>query len=110
MPTPVGEATFAAEVLDAALPVLLDVWSPGCGPCKQLEPVMIELATRYDGRVKVCELNAAAAPGTSVRLGVRATPTVIYFRGGEEVERIVGFRSSLYHQQSIEELFGLPPA
>jgi thioredoxin-like negative regulator of GroEL len=83
--------------------VLLDVWGPGCAPCKQLEPIVIRLATRYRGRVKVAELNAAEAPRTMEELGVMGTPTVLYFKGGHVVERVVGFRGEQYHSEFIEE-------
>ncbi len=69
---------------------------------------MVSLATDYDSRVRVCEMNAASAPSITSALRVRATPTVLYFNGGEVVERITGFRGSLYHQQTIQEVFGLP--
>lgn len=107
LPLHVNDATFDAEVLAADLPVLLDVWGPSCGPCKQLEPVIIDLAARYDGKVKVCELSAALSPRTVARLRVQATPTVLYFQGGKELERIHGFRSSVFHAETIAELFGI---
>ena len=107
LPVNVTDATFEREVLASPLPVLLDVWGPSCGPCKQLEPVIIDLASRYDGRVKVCELSSVASPYTTSRLRIQATPTVLYFQGGSELERIHGFRSSLFHAQTIEELFGI---
>lgn len=107
LPVHVDDANFRAEVLESELPVVLDVWGPGCAPCKQLEPVVMALAARYDGRVKVAELNAAESPEAASQLAVRGTPTVIYFRGGREVERTVGFRGSLWHQEIIEtELLG----
>lgn len=109
-PVHVDDSNFEAEVLRSAEPVVLDVWGPGCMPCKRLEPVIIELANRYRGKVKVAEINAAEAPETMEQLGVMGTPTVVYFRDGREVERVVGFRGELYHQEVIEtELLGLPP-
>lgn len=108
-PVSVNDHNFEAEVLGESLPVLLDVWGPSCGPCKQLEPIIMDLAAHYDGRVKVCELSAQTAPRTTALLRVQATPTVIYFRQGKELERLHGFRSSLYHKQSIQELFGIDP-
>lgn len=106
-PVSVDDANFAHEVLASALPVLLDVWGPSCGPCKQLEPIIMDLAAHYDGRVKVCELSAVRAPRTTASLQIQATPTVLYFKDGKELERIHGFRSSLFHKQSIHELFGV---
>ena len=68
---------------------------------------MMELAALYDGRVKVCELAAENAPRVMERLQIQATPTVLYFKDGKELERVSGFRGSLYHQQSVQELFGI---
>ena len=107
-PESVDDSTFESMVLQAELPVVLDVWSPGCPPCQQLEPVMMSLATDYFDRVRVCEMNATSAPRVTSSLRVRGTPTVLYFLGGELVERVTGFRGSLYHRQTIEEVFGVP--
>jgi len=106
-PLSLNDQNFEAEVLHSQLPVLIDVWGPGCGPCKQLEPIIMDLANEFSGRVKVCELSAHAAPRTLSRLGVQATPTVLYFADGKELERVAGFRSSLFHKQTIAELFGI---
>ena len=108
LPEHVEDANFEELVLASDLPVILDVWSPGCPPCQQLEPVMVSLATDYAGRVRVCEMNATGARRAASSLGVRGTPTVLYFQGGKLLERVVGFRGSLYHQQTIEDLFGVP--
>lgn len=104
-PTHVDDANFAEVVLKSEVPVVLDVWSPGCQPCKKLEEIMVDLATEYDGRVRVCEMGTHFAPQAAGRLRVSATPTVVWFRGGREVERVMGFRGSLYHRQAVEELF-----
>jgi thioredoxin 1 len=109
MPFHLDDANFEAEVLAATMPVLVDVWGPSCGPCKQLEPIIMDLASRYDGRVKVCELSAATSPRVTTLLRVQHTPTVIYFFEGAERERIPGFRSSLFHAQTIQEHFGIDP-
>jgi thioredoxin 1 len=68
-----------------------------------MEPIIIKLATKYQGRVKVAELNAAAAPRTMRKLAVMGTPTVLYFQDGHEVERVVGFRGEQYHSEFIEQ-------
>ena len=108
-PTHVDDASFAAEVLRSKLPVVLDVWSPGCAPCRMLEPVVMDLATDYSGRVKVAELNAAEAGRTAARYGVMGTPTVLFFRNGREVERVVGFVGSRYLREIVEsELLSAP--
>lgn len=110
-PVHVDDANFAAEVGRSSLPVMIDVWSPGCGPCQQLEPIVMDLATDYAGKVKVVELNAAEARRTAARLGVMGTPTVLFFKGGREVERVVGFVGSRYLREIVDaELLGLAAA
>ncbi len=111
LPVHIDDANFEAEVLRADVPVMLDVWGPSCAPCKQLEPIVIGLTKKYQGRIKVAELNAAEAPHAARRLGVRGTPTVVYFRDQKEVERVIGFRGELYHDEIIQtELLGEPRA
>jgi thioredoxin 1 len=101
-PAHVDDGSFLAEVLRARQPVVLDVWSPGCGPCAMMEPIVMDLASTYQGRVKVAELNASEAPGTAARLGVMGTPTVLFFKGGREVHRVVGFVGSSYLREVVE--------
>jgi thioredoxin 1 len=102
MPVRVDDHNFAAEVLRSDLPVLLDVWSPGCGPCGMLEPIIIRLAGQFRGRVRVAEMNAAEAGATAARLGVMGTPTVLFFKGRREVGRVVGFVGERYLREVIE--------
>jgi thioredoxin 1 len=105
-PVSVDDTNFEDEVLGSDLPVLLDVWTPTCVHCGRLVPVVVGLATRYQGKLKVAEINGEESPRTMARLRVRGTPTVVYFHQGREVERVVGFKGSLYHQDYIEnELF-----
>jgi thioredoxin-like negative regulator of GroEL len=101
-PVHVDDDNFTAEVRRSSLPVLLDVWSPSCSPCKQMEPIIFRLAKRYQGRVKVAEINGAAAPVTMRKLFVTGTPSILYFKNGQEVERVVGLRGEHYHQELIE--------
>ena len=103
MPTHLNAENFDREVLRSDLPVVVDFWGPGCPPCKQLESVMIDLATEYRDRVKVAELNTHQSMRIARRYGVMATPTVIYFKDGKIIDRVAGFRGSLYHREVIEE-------
>ena len=94
---------FRRLVLKSDIPVIVDVWSPSCGPCKKLEPVLIDVATRYEGRVRLVEIGSAdAEPKLLARLGVRATPTLIVFDRGEELGRSTGFRPASWFDQMIE--------
>ena len=102
-------ADFDAWVLGSDVPVLVDVWSPTCAPCKKLVPVMQELATKHDGRVRVAEINVAAAePALLAALRVQATPTVIIYEGGEEFGRVKGFRPPSWFHEMIEVEFPRP--
>ena len=98
----ITDANFKREVLRSKVPVLLDVWGPGCTPCKHLEPVITRLSQEYAGRVKVAEVDASTARRTAARLKVRGTPTVLYFHRGREMERVVGFRGSVYHRDYLD--------
>lgn len=99
----ISDENFRKEVLESPIPVLLDIWSDGCGPCKMLVPVVMELSRRYHGRLKVAELNVARGPKTAGRYRVTGTPTVIYFHKGRVMEKIIGFRAVHYHQGYLDQ-------
>lgn len=87
------DKNFDNDVLQSEQPVLVDFWAEWCGPCKALGPVIDELATDYQGRVKVGKVNTDENSGLSLRYSVSAIPTVILFHKGEIVDRVVGLRS-----------------
>ena len=101
-PLSIDDDNFREEIIESDLPVLLDVWTPTCVHCHKLVPIVINIASKYRGELKVAEVNGAEAPKTMAALKVRGTPTVVYFHEGREVERVVGFRGSLYHMDYIE--------
>ena len=101
-PIHVDDENFIDEVSRSPLPLVLDVWSPGCGPCATLEPIVMDLATDYQGRVRVAEMNAAEAMEYTARLGVMGTPTILFFKKGREVHRVIGFVGSRYLREVIE--------
>lgn len=89
-PTPVTDATFQAEVLDADLPVVVDIWATWCGPCKQIAPLLDQLAAEYDGRIKIVKLDADQNPETVVAAGVTSIPTLGFYKNGVRNDILIG--------------------
>lgn len=81
---------FDKDVLHASEPVLVDFWSPTCGPCRAIAPQVEKLAQRHAGRLKVVKANTAQNPALRERFSLMGVPTLIMFVGGEEVDRVVG--------------------
>ena len=102
-PLELNDANFKKEVIRSDIPVIVDVWSPGCQPCTALAPTIMRLAFKYEGKVKVCHLNTANARRTAGGLGIRGTPTVLFFKNGAIVERVVGMRGQHYYEEIIGE-------
>jgi len=86
----VTDETFSEEVLKSSDPVLVDYWAEWCGPCKQIGPVLDDIAKEYVGRLKVAKLNVDENPSTPPKYGVRGIPTLLLFKGGVEISRKVG--------------------
>lgn len=96
------DANFQNEVLDSSQPVLVDVWAPWCAPCRAVGPAIDEIAEQYDGRVKVGKLNLDENPETPQSYDVSSIPTVLVFRDGQVVERLVGVQSRDRYQQAVD--------
>lgn len=86
----VTDANFKTEVLDSEVPVVLDFWATWCGPCRQIAPIVEELAAEYEGKIKVCKLDVDNNQQTAMQFGIRSIPTVLIFKKGQVVDTIIG--------------------
>lgn len=96
---------FVRVVLQSDVPVIVDVWSETCAPCKKLVPVLIKVATKYAGKLRVAELSTQAEPRLLAELGVQATPTLLIFNRGAEIGRMAGYRPSGWFDDMIAAEF-----
>jgi thioredoxin 1 len=92
-PIIVTDASFSQEVLQSDVPVLTDFWAVWCGPCKAIAPIVEQLATEYEGKLKVAKLDVDNNPQTPMQYGVMSIPTLILYKKGQPVERIVGYQN-----------------
>ena len=100
-PVTVTDATFTSEVERSPVPVLLDAWAPWCGPCRMIAPIVDQLASEFAGRVRVAKLNVDDNPVTAGRLDVRSIPMLLVFKGGREIDRIVGVQPKAEIQRRV---------
>lgn len=102
----VNDTTFNTEVIESDQPVLVDFWAPWCGPCRQIAPLVEQLAGENAGSAKVVKLNVDDAPQAAQSYGVSSIPTLMVFKGGEVVDRFVGVQPKTRLQQAIDAAKG----
>lgn len=97
------DANWQKEVVESALPVVVDFWAPWCGPCRALTPTIISLAAKYDGKVKIGKLNIDDSQETATKFGVTSIPRVLIFKGGDDPRQtFVGLRSEAELARAID--------
>jgi thioredoxin 1 len=100
----VSQATFEDEVVKSDLPTLVDFWAPWCGPCRMLSPTVEELAGEYTGKLKVVKVNTDQNNEVAGQFGIRGIPTLIFFKNGKEVDRLVGAQQKAVLAKKIDEV------
>jgi thioredoxin 1 len=104
--TRVTPDTFASEVLEVHVPVLVDFYADWCGPCRALEPALKDLAVEYDGEVRIVKVDVEAYPDIQEKYGVLGLPTMIIFKRGEIVDRLTGGAPRSKIAAAIEKVMG----
>ena len=100
----ITDGSFNEEVLQSALPVVVDFWAPWCGPCRMMSPVMERVAEQYKGKFKFCKLNVDENPQTAGQYQASSIPTLLFFRNGQLIDRSVGAIPENQLKEKIEAL------
>ena len=103
-PYEITDATFEKEVINSDKPVVVDFWAIWCGPCKMIAPLMEEFATEYEGKIKIGKVDVDNNQNIAVQFGIRSIPTVLFFKKGKVVDRVIGAYPKSHFQEKIDNL------
>jgi len=100
----VNDENFDTEIMNADMPSMVDFWAEWCGPCRMVSPVVEELAKEYEGKIKVAKMNVDQNRQTPARFGIRSIPTLIFFKGGEVSNTIIGAQPKSSIEEELKKL------
>ncbi len=89
-PLVLSDNSFESEVIKSDKPVMVDFWATWCAPCRMIAPVVEEMAKEFEGKAKVCKIDVDANPNVASRFGIMSIPSILFFKNGEVVDKIVG--------------------
>lgn len=105
-PIHLTDANFTEEIKNSDVPVVVDFWAAWCGPCRMIAPIIDELASEYDGKAKIAKVDVDNNQQVAMQYGIRSIPTILMFKGGEQVETIVGAVPKEQIQNKLNALMG----
>ena len=103
----VNDSNFEQDVLKSAQPVLVDFWAAWCGPCRALAPVVDEIASQYQGKIKVMKMDVDKNSATPSRYGIRGIPALLLFKDGKVADQIVGFVPKEHIDKAVTKVIGV---
>lgn len=105
-PINITDETFEKEVLQSDVLVVVDFWATWCGPCKMIAPALEEIASEYDGKVKIAKLDVDSNNGTAGKYNIMSIPSLLFFKNGEVVDQVVGAMPKAQLAQKVETIIG----